>query len=815
MIKNYFKTTIRSLRKNRLFSVINIFGLSVGLAAALFILQYAFHELSFDKFHEKSDRIYRVMNERFEGEQMIQRGQITYSAVGKQMYEDFPEVESYFTLSTFGQNVIEYDKNLVKIPFTILVEPNFFSMLSFKVLAGTPEGVFGQKRKIVLSENTARKLFREKENDWDKYLGEIIRMGSSRLEYELVGILQDPPENSSLQFEAILSRATTFDFFRDAEFSWQGSDYFHYLLLREGTDRAELEKKFDVFSDKYFKGDEVTGTFEKFHLQPLEDVYLYSDYEYENHQTSAGSMVWTLILVAVFILVMAWMNYINLTTSKSLQRAKEVGVRKVVGATKGQLIQQFLMESVVLNVLALVLAVTFVQIFQTYFNLLVERELNLIDFLSSALEGVPVYVWFLVVLLMGSLLSGIYPAFVLSAFKTSESLKGQFARSSKGQLLRKALVVFQFALSTALIAGTILIYNQTSFMRNQDLGVNLDQVITVEAPSITDMDTTFVERIHQFSAKLEQNARIQKVGTSGAVLGSRLPRTFNVRTSHEGDGKMLNRINANFGFLDVYEVELLAGRNFLPSDHNRDFSLIKGTILNEKAAKLLGFESAQDAVNKKLSFFGRDWEIIGVTADFHHRSLRSSIEPLMISPLYNGGDDTYHIRVDGSNISETIEYIASTFDEFFPGDLFQYNFMDARFDNQYKSDEQFGQIFNLFSLLAIGIACLGLFGLVGYTAIQRTKEIGIRKVLGANIQDILTLLSKDFVGLMIVANLIGLPLIYLGAREWLARYAYQTQISWSFFILPIVVVLGVALLIILSQALKTAKSNPVNALRQD
>jgi len=815
MLKNYFKTTLRSLRKNRLFSLINIFGLAIGITASVFILQYAFFELNFDRFHQKSSNIYRVMNERFEGERMIQRGQITYSAVGKQMFEDYPEIVDYFTLSTFGQNVIEHNQNPVKIPFSILVEPSFFDMFSFRVLAGNPKEVFDQKRKMILSERVAERLFKSDEGDWDQYIGEIVRMGSSKLEYELVGVIEDAPSNSSLQYEVILSRATTFDWWDQAEFGWLGSDYFHYIQLDENTDPEALVAKFEDFSNKYFKGDEVTGTFEKFHLQPLEDVYLYSDYEYENHDTSEGSTVWILVLIAVFILTMAWINYINLTTSKSLQRAKEVGVRKVVGASKGQLVIQFLTESLILNFLAFVLAITLVQFFQSFFNMLVERELDLMAFLSSELFGTSVVIWVLGILFLGSFLSGVYPAFILAAFNPSESLKGQFAKSSKGQMLRKTLVVFQFSLSIALIAGTILVYQQTRFMKSQDLGVNMDRVLTVEAPALTNMDTTFVERIQQFINTLERNARIDKVGTSMSVFGSRLPRTFNVRTTPEGEGNMLNRLNANFGFLDVYEVELLAGRNFVPTDHNRDFDKIKGTILNEKAVKLLGFESAQDAINKKLLFFGREWEIIGVTADFHHRSLKSSIEPLMISPFYNGGDDTYHIRVDGSNLPETIGYIEKTFDEFFPNDLFEYNFMDARFDNLYKADQQFGKIFNLFSLLAIAIACLGLFGLAGYTAIQKTKEIGIRKVLGASIGNILHMLSREFFLLILLASFIGLPLIFLGARAWLAGYEYQTKIGTLFFLLPVLIVLFVAASIIVGQSIKTAQANPVKSLRQD
>lgn len=815
MLKNYFKTTLRSFRKNKAFAIINILGLSLGLAAAILILQYAFFELSFDKFHKKSDRIYRVMNERFEGEKLIQRGQITYSAVGPQMKSDFPEIVNHLTLSTFNENVYRWNENTVKVPFTILVEPSFYEMFSFKMLAGNPQTVFDEKKKIVLAESTARILFREQGDSWNEYIGEVVRMGSSEMEFELVGIIEDAPANSSLQYEAILSRSTTFDFFDQAEFGWTGSDYFHYVELAPGIDYKELENKFDDFSQKYFEGDKVTGTFEKFHLQPLEEVYLKSDYEYENHNTSNGEMIGILILIAAFILLMAWVNYINLTTSRSLQRAREVGVRKVVGASRSQLISQFLVESFVLNLLAIVLAVTAVQVFQASYNSLVDRELSVLSFVNYDLNGLPVSLVFLLVFLTGSFVSGIYPAFVLSGFKPSDSLKGEFTKSSQGRLLRRALVVFQFTLSTALIAGTFLVFKQTHFMRNQDLGANLDQVITVEGPSITQLDTTFVSHIQSFIATLESNSRILKAGTSANVFGERLPRVFNVRTSPQSSGNMLNRIDANFGFLEVYDIDLLAGRNFSINDHNKDFNQIESAIINEKAAKLLGFETPGEAVGQKLIFFGKNWKIVGVTANFHHRSLKESIEPLLILPLYQGGGDTYHIKIEGSNIPETLAYIENTYDQFFPGDIFEYSFMDFRFNNQYDADERFGMVFNMFSVLAIAIACLGLFGLVGYTAIKRTKEIGIRKVLGASVSDILELLSKEFLSLILIANCIGLPLIYMAAQSWLRGYAYQTSIGVLFFLLPLILVAIISVLIVVSQTIRVARLNPVNSLRQD
>lgn len=815
MIKNYFKTTFRSLRKNKTFSLINIFGLTIGLAASIFILQYALFQLSFDTYNAKLDSIYRVMNERFEGDQMIQRGQITYSAVGPQMKEDYPEVINYTTVNTFVDNVFSYKNKPTEISSILLAEPSYFDMFDVDVLAGNPETMVNENYQILLTEAMAEKVFQTTDANWTNYLGAILEMGSQRTKWQLSGVVANSPANSSLPFEAILSRVTLFSLWGEsARFSWSSSsDYFHYIELAEGVDYKEFEKKFDDFSAKYFRGDEVTGNFEKFHLQPLNDVYLYSDYEYEIHETSDGRMVWILIIIAAFIMIMAWVNYVNLTTSKSLQRAKEVGIRKVVGASRPQLIMQYLTESIMLNLLAFILAITLIQMLQIPFNNLIGEKLSLLDFAKMEVGSIHVFLWMIMVLLFGALSSGIYPAFVLSGFKPSQTLKGDYGKSTQGRILRKSLVTFQFTLSTALIAGTYLIAKQTRFMKNQELGVNLEQVVTVEGPSITNMDTTFVTHTQAFLSKLEQNSHVIKAGTSTNVFGSRLPRTFNVKKVGDTEGHMLNRLSANYGFFEVYEIKMLAGRGFRPSDHNKDPFLIDNAIINEKAVKILGFESVQDALNKKIIFFGKEWNVVGITDNFHQRSLKDAIEPLLILPFYDGGGDTYQIRVSTDGLPETLAYIEQTYDEFFPGDIFEYGFMDARFNSLYKSDEQFGEIFNLFSLLAIAIACLGLFGLVGYTAVQRTKEIGIRKVLGANISDILQLLSKEFLWLVLLSNLIGLPLIYLASLSWLDGYAYRTNIGWGFFALPLLTVIIISVSIIILQTIKTARLNPVKALR--
>ncbi|KYG73084.1 ABC transporter permease [Roseivirga echinicomitans] len=813
MLRNYFKTTFRSLGKNKTFSLVNILGLSIGLAACIFILEYAFFQLSFDKYHHKSDQLYRVMNERFEGDQLIQRGQITYSAVGPQMAEDYPEILNHTTINPFVENVFLYENKPTEISSSLLVEPSFFEMFDVEVLAGNPETMVSENYQIVLTESMVEKMFQTTDANWTNYLGTILEMGSERSKWQLSGVIADPPASSSLQYEALLSRVTLFSLWGEsARFSWINSDYYHYVELAEGVDYKQFQNKFDDFSAKYFRGDEVTGTFEKFHLQPLADVHLYSDYEYEIHETSDGRMVWILIIIAGFIMVMAWVNYVNLTTSKSLQRAKEVGIRKVVGASRVQLIRQYLTESIMLNLLAFILAITLIQVLQVPFNNLIEEKLSLLSFATMELGPFPVYVWGLLILLLGAIGSGTYPAFVLSGFKPSQTLKGDYGKSSQGRILRKSLVTFQFILSTALIAGTYLVMKQTQFMKRQDLGVNMEHVVTVEGPSLASFDTTIVSHMNAFLNKLEQDAHIIKAGTSSNVFGSRMPRVFDVRRLGQTEGHMLNRMGANYRFFDVYQINFLAGRPFRQEDHKEDPSLIDAAIINEKASKILGFKTAEEAVNKKLLFFGQEWTIVGITEDFHHRSLKESIEPILILPIYFGYSDTYQIRVSADNVPQTIAYIEQTYNEFYPGDVFEYGFMDSRFNNLYKSDEQFGKIFNLFSFLAIAIACLGLFGLVGYTAVQRTKEIGIRKVLGASVVDVLQLLSKEFLWLILLANFIGLPLIYMGAESWLEGYAFRTNIGWVFFALPLVVIAFISLCIVIGQTLKVARLNPIESL---
>lgn len=815
MLKNYFKTTLRSLKKNSVFSVINIFGLAVGLTAAAFIFQYSFFELSYDQYHASHHDIYRVLNYRYEGETLIQKGQITYAAVGRQMAEDFPEVVKHTTINSNRETKLHRGDNIIETGMGYFVHPSFFEMFDIEIIAGNKADLVKDEYSLVLTESVAKALFQVNDGDYGSLLGELVNLNLQEEPYKVTGVVADAPANGHLPYEMFISRNTLFNWWPSAENTWTGSDFYHYLQLVPGADPAVLEAKFEAFSEQYFRGDEVTGTFEKFQLQALDDIYLYSDFEYEIIKTGNGTMIWALLSVAAFILLMAWINYINLTNSRALERAREVGVRKVVGAAKEQLIMQFMTEAVVINLLAVVFAFTFIQLLQGQFNQLVGVELSLMEMFRSDFNGTPVWIILSGIMLTGTAISGIYPSLVLSSYKPTVILKGKFSNSGKGNMLRKGLVVFQFCISTILIAGTLLVYKQVNFMRDQNLGANMDQVMVVEGPSLTDFDSTFVSRIASFKNELKQNPNVMEVGVSYHLFGDRLPRVFNARPEGSTEGYMLNRMHADFGFFKTYDISMAAGRDFRADDHNVDGAKVKNVMLNRKASELIGFLNPEDAINKRINFWGRDWFIVGVTEDFHNRALDKSIEPILFVPFYSGSDDYYSLKLSNQNIRETVNWVETRFQELFPGNLFEYQFMDDAFDQQYAADQKFGTVFNVFSVLAILIACLGLFGLAGYNAVQRTKEIGVRKVLGANASHIIQLLSKDFMILVILANTIALPLVYFGAEEWLSTYAFRAPMGISLFLLPILIVLSIAMLTIIYHTVQSARRNPVESLRYE
>ncbi len=819
MIKNYFKTAWRNLWKNKTFSFINIAGLAIGMAACLLILQYVSFELSFDQFNKNAADVYRVYNDRYQNGKLIQHGTITYSAIGKAMHDDFPEVVNHTRVVPFGKSILTYNNKKIGEQEVLVADDAFLSMFNYPLLTNTAATALKEPNSVILSETLARKLFDIRDNNFQSTLGKVIAIGSDSLPYKITGIAKDVPENSHLQFDLLVSYITLYtgkNAWQQSEYDFTDSDFWHYIQLKPGTNYKVLEAKFPAFSQRHFQGNKVSGSDEKFYLQPLSRAHLYSDFEYEIGKTASSTVVWGLLIIAVLIIVIAWVNYINLATAKSMERAKEVGVRKVAGATKQQLIKQFLTESLFINIIALAIAFLIVILVQGNFNSLVQHQLSLSYLFQKGMSGYNIPIALIGLIVCGIFVSGFYPAFVLSSFKPILILKGKFITSGKGIVLRKALVVGQFAITVALIIGSFIVYKQIRFVNEQDLGFNMNQMLIVKGPQLTQWDSTFIERENSFMAGLKQIPNVLGTANSGRLPGDELGRSFNVRRNDvQSETHFTVRNNGiSSDFIDLYQMKLLAGRNFTATDYGPDWNKLHNTIITESVVKLLGFKSANDAIGKTILQGDKKWDVIGVVADYHQKSLRYPVEPTVLRPVY-GTYNPVSIKVTPQNLAATIAAIKKKYDEFFAGNLFDYYFLDEKFNEQYKNDQLFGKVFSIFAGFAIFIACLGLLGLSLFSTMQRTKEIGVRKVLGASVTNIVALLSKDFIRLVIIAFVIASPVAWWIMHNWLQDFAYRINISWWIFLAAGLLAIIIALATISFQAIKAAIANPVKSLRTE
>ncbi|HZZ76700.1 MAG TPA: ABC transporter permease, partial [Puia sp.] len=785
MLKNYFKIAWRNLIKNKADSAINIIGLSIGMAACLLILEFVSFELSYDHFNKNANNIFRVANDRYQHGKLVQHGTITYSAVGPAMKKDFPEIVANTRVEPLGSIILSDNEKKYEVKNSIAVDNEFLSVFTYPLLAGDAKTALRDPNNIILSETLARKIFGVRNNDFSSVLGKTLQVSRDSLPYKITAVCKDVSENSHLQFDLLASYITLYEQknpWKEAEYDFTDSDFWHYLLLKPGTDYKALQAKFDAFSKRYFQGDKISGSDEKFFLQPLLNAHLYSDYEYEIGKTGSSTAVWGMLIIATLIIIIAWVNYINLTTARSMNRAKEVGIRKVSGATRSQLTRQFLSESLLMNLISLAIAILIIYLVQDPFNHLVERDLSLSYLFSQSITGFDIKLIVVAGLLSGILISGFYPAFVLSSFKPILVLKGKYSQSGKGVFLRKLLVTAQLAATVALIIGSYVVYRQIRYVSNQDLGMNLSKVLIIKPPVLTDFDSSFISHENSFKAELNQIPGITGACSSGRVAGDELGRSFNVhRTDKNSETKITMRnMGIDYDFLNLYGIPLLAGRNFTSLDYNVSYDKLKNILISAGAAKSLGFTSNEEAIGKDIVVFNKKWNVIGVIRDFHQKSLHYAMEPVILMPFYG----SYHpisVRINTKDLASTIASIKSKYNSFFPGNLFDYYFIDTHFNALYKNDQLFGKVFALFAGFAIFIACLGLLGLALFTTAQRTKEIGVRKVLGASAINIVLLLSKDFIRLIIVSFLIASPIAWWVMHNWLQEFAYRIPISWWIF----------------------------------
>lgn len=806
MFRNYLTITLRNLNKHKVYSFIKISGVAISLAACFMILKYVNYEKSYDRFHKNSDQLYRLTNDRYQDGELIQHGVITYPSVAKTMAVDYPEVVNFTRVNVSNRFYISRD-NVGFDETVMFADAAFFHMFSFPLLIGDADSVLLDPYSILLSESQAEKYFG---NKWkrDGIMGEILTMDNN-LELTVTGVFEDIPENSHMEFDTLVSYITLGKAFNaNIEDSWTNSNFMSYLQLEPGTDPRSLEQKFGDFSETYFQGTTVTGYLEKFYLQPLKDIHLYSKYEYETWVHGNGTVVTALMLITGFILIIAWVNYINLSTARSLERTKEFGVRKVLGAKKSQIIKQFLFESVIVSVLGLMAAVGIVVLSQPFFSQLLNVQF------SSALLSGGTGIAFLALFLVGTVVSGLYPAFITSSIQTITVLRGKFMRSSQGRLVRKGLVVFQFALSFILIAGTYAVYSQINYMMDRDLGMNIDQTIVLSSPRLTNSDLAYFNNIENFKKELIQYPMISHATASGRMPGLQTGRIFNVqRLSGDSEKRFTTGdIAVDYDFFETFDMQILAGRGFDRTDHNIDFNLVQSTVLNESASKLLGFSTPENAYQERIRFWGKDWEIVGIVEDHHQQSFHVPVEPIIFTPLYSTGN-LFFAKVSPENLQETIATIEKKYLEFFPGNSFSYVFLDEFFNRQYQVDINFKKAFSLFASLGVLLACLGLFGLSFFTTAQRTKEIGIRKVVGATIASIIGLLVKDFTKIVLLAAVLASPLTYFVINQWLTGYAYHIKVGWTMLAIPGLLTFVIALLTISYQTIKAALLNPIEPLK--
>jgi putative ABC transport system permease protein len=820
MIKNYFRIAWRNMTRNRTFSAINIFGLAIGMAACLLILQYVSFKLSYDQFHEHAPDIYRVINDRYQNGKLTQHSPQTYSAIGKQLQDDYPqEVADYARIEPLWSRILIYNDKKTE-EGGLAVDNSFLSMFSFPLLAGDRATALQEPNSIIVTEKLARKLI-DNDNP-SSFVGQVVRIENDSVLYKITGVCKDIPENSHLQFSFLKSYISLYKggngSWKAANHSFKESFFWHYIQLKPGADYKRLQAKLPAFSERHFQGTKVTGSKEDFFLQPLSKAHLYSDYENEIGKTGSATLVWGLLLVAVFIILIAWINYINLATAKSVERAKEVGVRKAAGALRSQLVRMFLLESTMMNVVALVLAVTIVVLVQSRFNTLIGHQLSLSYLLEKGMSGYAIIGGLILVLIAGIFLSGYYPAFVLSSFNPVTVLKGRLTQSGKGVSLRKFLVVGQFAITTVLIISSIVVYKQLSFISNRGSGLDIEQVLVVKPPFLTKADYgEFMDLTDNFKEDLKQLAAVKGSGTTRRLPGNEMSRASDVYRIDDStsDRFTLDIFGLSYDLMDVFDMKILAGRKFARTDHNAELKYVHNAILNEKSLQLLGFSTPEEAVGKQVSVFGKTYDIVGVVKDFHMQSLHHNINPMVLMPLSYTRQSAFAVKLNTTNIQQTVAAIRAKYEAWFPGNLFDYYFLDESYNAQYQNDRLFGKVFSIFTMFTILIACFGLFGLSLYTVKTRIKEIGVRKVLGASVVNIVMLLSRDMVKLVLIANIIAFPVSWWVMNSWLNDFAYRVDIGWWVFVLAIVIALLIAMGTLSFQAIKAAIRNPVKSLRTE
>ena len=810
MLKSHLTLAIRNLLKRKLYSFINIFGLAVGVAVCLVILKYVDFELSYDTFHKNAKNIYRTTTTHYQNGDLRGVNTISSYAQGPSLLADIPEVKRYIrTHPMYGGSVISYDGStgdpVIFFENDIQwVDSTFLDAFTYTAIQGDLNSALDRPNSVVITRKTASKYFGRDEDP----LGKILKVsgGWSDGDYEVSAVIEDVPENSHFTFDFLLPMH---NLLRSGQYTnddgWGWTNFYTYIELNPHADLKAVEAKFPAFIDKY-RGKELAESNSKnvLNLQPILDIHLSPGLAYDPSATISINTIYFFIIISIFILSIAWVNYINLSTARAMERAREVGIKKSIGALKSQLISQFIFESVLVNFLGVVIAAFIAIGLLPVLGDIVNKELSF-DYSDPRF-------WLILggLFVVGSFISGLYPAFVLSSFKITTVLKGNAEKQGGGFSLRKALVVFQFASSLVLIAGTFAIYRQIVFMRNQDKGLTMEQMLIVNGPSVLQQNAK--DRLVSLKNELKEIPGVIEVATSANIPGG--GHNWGTGMRRDGapreDNKDGRVVWVDPAFIETYGITILAGRNFNPEIA----SDMESVLVNEAALKTFGLGDPEHALEERIIVGGDTTAILGVLKNYHWNSLKTEHEPWLfkadtISRRY------FSIHLSGVNINMTIKKVEEKYKEAFPGNPFDYYFLDDFFNNQYKAEQQFASIFSLFAILAILIACLGLWGLAAFTTTQKLKEIGIRKVLGASVSSIMSLLSWQFFKLVLIASVLAIPLTWYGIDSWLSNFAFRIGLEWDLFVVPVVILAVIALGTVSLQIFRGANVNPAKILRTE
>ncbi|MFC1564230.1 ABC transporter permease [candidate division KSB1 bacterium] len=801
MFRNYLKITLRNVRKHKGYSFLNIIGLAVGIAVCILIFSYINLELNFDGFHQNSDRIYRlVLKANFAGQSINIASSSAPAA--KALKADYPEVVDAARFNIAERMAVKYRQKAFFEDRMYYADNSVFDIFTFPVIKGDDQTPLIRPYTVVITEDAAKKYFGEEDP-----VGKILNFNNAD-EFEVTAVIKNVPANSHLVFDMLMSFETLYSNNKEALEFWVPVNYYTYILLQENYDYRLLDEKLPDFVRRYMGQllDAIGGTCE-YYLQPLASIHLHSHLDAELSANSDYYYIYIFALTAVFILFLACINFMNLSTSRSLSRAKEIGIRKVMGSEKGNLVRQFLGEAVFFSFISLIIAMILVKISIPFFSIVSGREIE-INYLQP--------VWLIPVFLLAAVVVGViagsYPAFFLSAFKPVEVLQNKAGKMGLSDIkIRNVLVVFQFIISISLIIGTLVIYQQFIFMKNEKLGFNKEHILVIPLKGNIDGDS-----VPQIRDVIKQHSGVSNITFSSKVLGGHQSGDlFLPEGSTDNRTILMGNINTDYEFVETAQLEIISGRNFM-AEHTGEYD--EAVIINETAAKRFGME---DPVGKNI-FHVTDVgledrtvkKVVGLVKDFHIQSMHSLIEPLVIN--YGYWDLNYiMIRIRPGNITEALNYLESIWERIDAVHPFDFYFLDEAYDRQFRAEEKLVQIFTNFSFLGIFIACLGLLGLSAYSAEQKTKEIGIRKVLGARVSGILYLFNKDMIRLLLIAAVIACPVSYLLITRWLENFPYRTALDPAVFLMSIGIILFMALSAVMFMAVKAATANPVKSLRYE